>query len=159
MVLIPAALLVMVLIPAASAGQTYTVSRGDTLGTIAREFNTTVNLLVSANDIEDINRIEVGQELTIPTIYSAYRAPQTYRSRALTGVNSAYSLRPRRSAYVSAYNNTTYQVAYGDTLAKIAGKYDITIDSIRDSNNLYSDLIYVGQELVIPQEAASVSTR
>lgn len=43
----------------------YTVQRGDTLGTIARRFNTTVADLASRNRIANPNRIFVGQVLTI----------------------------------------------------------------------------------------------
>jgi hypothetical protein len=45
----------------------YTVSRGDTLGGIARSYNTTVKNLAHINHIAHINRIFVGQRLCIPT--------------------------------------------------------------------------------------------
>lgn len=44
----------------------YTVVRGDTLSSIARRFNTTVDQLVSLNNISNPNLIHVGQILTIP---------------------------------------------------------------------------------------------
>jgi LysM repeat protein len=46
--------------------QTYVVASGDTLGAIARMFDVSVEDLASLNDIEDPNRISVGQELRIP---------------------------------------------------------------------------------------------
>lgn len=45
---------------------TYTVRSGDTLGAIARRYNTTVATLAGLNGIANPNRIEVGQTLTIP---------------------------------------------------------------------------------------------
>ncbi len=45
---------------------TYVVARGDTLGAIARRYNTTVGALVQANGIANPNLIAVGQTLTIP---------------------------------------------------------------------------------------------
>jgi LysM repeat protein len=45
---------------------TYTVQRGDTLASIARRFNTTVQQLVSLNGIQNVNRIVVGQTLNVP---------------------------------------------------------------------------------------------
>lgn len=44
---------------------TYIVRRGDTLGKIAKEHNTTVSHLAKINNIKDPNKIYVGQEITI----------------------------------------------------------------------------------------------
>lgn len=45
----------------------YTVKRGDTLSAIARKYGTTVGALASANGIQNVNLIRVGQVLQIPT--------------------------------------------------------------------------------------------
>lgn len=45
---------------------TYTVKNGDTLTAIAVKYNTTVNKIVSANNIKNKNLIYVGQKLIIP---------------------------------------------------------------------------------------------
>lgn len=50
----------------AATPQTYTVRRGDTLSSIARQFGTTVDALVAANGIADPSIIRVGQTLIIP---------------------------------------------------------------------------------------------
>ena len=48
---------------------TYSVVSGDTLSKIAKANNTTVAELTAANpDIKDINKIDVGQELKLPTV-------------------------------------------------------------------------------------------
>ncbi len=44
-----------------------------------------------------------------------------------------------------------YIVKSGDSLEKISRKYQVSIDMLRKANHLNSDLIVVGQELVIPQ--------
>lgn len=44
---------------------TYTVKKGDTLITIARKFNTTYKEISRKNNIENVNRIYVGQKLII----------------------------------------------------------------------------------------------
>lgn len=46
-----------------------TVRPGDTLGLIAKEFGTTVDVLKEANNIRDANSIQVGQELWVPRTY------------------------------------------------------------------------------------------
>jgi LysM repeat protein len=45
--------------------KTYIVAKGDTLSSIAKRYNTTVEKLVKANGIPNKNRIVVGQELII----------------------------------------------------------------------------------------------
>ena len=45
--------------------KTYTVQSGDNLTKIAKQFNTTVDSLVSKNGIKDKNKIYVGQVLKI----------------------------------------------------------------------------------------------
>ncbi|MBN1401453.1 MAG: LysM peptidoglycan-binding domain-containing protein [Anaerolineae bacterium] len=46
--------------------ETYVVQAGDTLGRIAAQYGVTVEAMSEANGIEDPNKIEVGQVLTIP---------------------------------------------------------------------------------------------
>ena len=44
----------------------YKVVKGDTLGRIARDNNTTVEFLAKVNDIENVDLIEIDQVLYIP---------------------------------------------------------------------------------------------
>lgn len=54
---------------------TYTVRAGDTLGAIARRYNTTVATLAELNGITNPNLIDVGQALTIPDCDGAPPSP------------------------------------------------------------------------------------
>lgn len=53
----------------------YTVQPGDTLSKIAAKFGTTVQTIAAANHIANVNLIQVGQRLDIPT---ANDWPSTY---------------------------------------------------------------------------------
>ena len=46
-------------------------------------------------------------------------------------------------------NETTYIVKSGDSLYSIAKKYNTTIDNIKQKNNLSSNLLSIGQKLII----------
>ena len=45
-----------------------------------------------------------------------------------------------------------YVVKLGDTLFSIANKFNVTVQAIKNINNLSSNILNVGQELVIPKE-------
>lgn len=51
-------------------------------------------------------------------------------------------------------SSTHYRVKAGDTLEKIAKKYNTTIKKLKELNNLSSDQIIVGQKLQIAEPAA-----
>lgn len=52
--------------------------------------------------------------------------------------------------------NTYYTVVSGDYLSKIASKYGTTVANIKSWNNLSSDLILVGQKLIVKKGTAIV---
>ncbi|HCW36599.1 MAG TPA: hypothetical protein DGB97_11100 [Staphylococcus sp.] len=56
----------------------------------------------------------------------------------------------------SSESTTEYTVVSGDTLGKIASKYDVTVSQLKAWNNLSSDLIIVGQTLSLQAPAQSV---
>ena len=101
---------------------TYTVASGDSLWSIANRFGVTVNDLKTANNLTS-NLLSIGQVLIIPT----------------TGSNN-----PNNPTY------TTYTVASGDSLWSIANRFGTTVDTIKNLNNLTSNLLSIGQVLQIP---------
>ena len=48
----------------------------------------------------------------------------------------------------------TYTVVKGDSLYKIANQFGLTIGELRQINNLKTDMIYVGQTLIVDKNAA-----
>ncbi|HEX5466422.1 MAG TPA: LysM domain-containing protein [Candidatus Limnocylindrales bacterium] len=65
--------------------QLYTIKAGDTLSAIARRFDTTVDALKAANpQIKDINKIAIGDQITIPT-----PAPSTSAAESAGATSSA----------------------------------------------------------------------
>ncbi|QTN11475.1 LysM peptidoglycan-binding domain-containing protein [Mammaliicoccus vitulinus] len=58
-------------------------------------------------------------------------------------------------AKVASASTTEYTVVSGDTLGKIASKYDVTVSQLKAWNNLSSDLIIVGQKLSLQAPAQS----
>lgn len=117
-----------VLAATSAADTVYIVQRGDTLFSIALRFKTTVAAIKAANNIVNVNLIYVGQRLIIPGGGSS------------SGTGSASG----------SPSTTTYVVQRGDNLYRISLRFGVTVAALKAANGLRSDLIYVGQRLVIP---------
>ena len=50
----------------------------------------------------------------------------------------------------STEDTSTYIVKKGDTLYALAAQFDTSVNAIKDLNNLTSNTLYIGQELLIP---------
>ena len=106
------------------SGDWYRVRRGDTLSKIARQFAVPVYKLKALNHL-DGDVIHVGQKLRLK------------------------SAAPARSAAIDDNDEepSEYTVRRGDTLSKIALRFDVGLGFLRQLNKLKSDLIRPGQKL------------
>ncbi|RIK23107.1 MAG: hypothetical protein DCC51_04165 [Anaerolineae bacterium] len=129
---------VLLLVTAAVvSAATYIVQPGDTLWRISRQFGTTVDAIVQANNIPNPNLIYVGQTLEIPGVGTP------------VPVTPAPTVAPGPTSPPPA--TQTYVVQPGDTLSRIARQYGTTVEAIAQANNIVNpNLIFVGQVLVIP---------
>lgn len=106
---------------------TYTVRRGDTLGSIAEKFGTTIQELARLNDLADADNIIVGQHLKIPSGSKRTEPTPTTAKRRV------------------------YVIQRGDTLLSIAREHGLTVRQLQEANNIKDPArIYAGQTLVIP---------
>ncbi|MBW7651033.1 C40 family peptidase [Anoxybacillus sp. ST4] len=119
---------------------TYTIQRGDTLSTIARQYNTTVTRLLELNpSITDVNRIYVGQTLTVPTT-------NTTTNQLISPTPVTQPTAPTNSA------SKSYIVQPGDTLSTIAQKFNVTVNDLLALNPTITNVnfIRVGQTINVP---------
>lgn len=132
----------------------YRVRVGDSLGLIARRFRTTVERLRVLNNLSRRALIRVGQRLMVPDMAIAGQAWRSEADRAKGPVVKRRSrqLRPTEVAFGNKVeNNKVYRVRRGDTLFDIARRYNVTLNSIQESNNLSRrSRIFAGTELIIP---------
>ena len=158
--------------PGNTSTSTYTVKAGDSLYSIAKKYNTTVDEIKKLNNLTS-NNLSIGQVLKLnPTelqeTYTVKRGDTLYSiaKNHNTTINEIKKLNNLSSDTLSIgqtlilpsgeiiENVTTedqiYTVKAGDTLYSISRKYNITIDELKALNNLTSNLLSVGQTLKIP---------
>ncbi len=122
-----------------ASAASYTVKSGDTLSGIASQYNTTVNQIVSLNQLSNPNLIYVGQVLKL-------KNSQT--------TNSSSS-----SSSTATTTAGTYTVKAGDTLSAIASRYSTSSSTLASLNSLSNpNLIYVGQVLKVSSNASTSSS-
>jgi LysM repeat protein len=99
----------------------YTVTNGDNLYSIAAKFNTSVDTLMSINNLTS-NKLSIGQELKIPVTVANYSDDYLY-----------------------------YVVKAGDNLYSISNKFGMSVDELKKINNLENNNLSIGEVLKINQ--------
>jgi LysM repeat protein len=155
--------------PVASQPITYTVQKNDTLWDIARMYGVSDKELAAENKIKpgDEKKLKVGAVLRIPP--GGHFVPPEKRSKATVQQKAAKpaATKSAKSAPAATATGTTaksakmplpaegkYTVKSGDSLWKIAHNFGISSDEIRKMNSLTSDVLQVGQVLVLPGSKA-----
>jgi len=108
---------------------THKVTRGDTLWSISKQYNLSLELISAFNNIRNKDSLSIGQIIKIP-------------KNSLP--NADYIIHIAKK---------------GDTLWSIAQKYNLTVDIILATNNIAnSKLISIGQQIKIPSSKDVTTT-
>ena len=99
--------------------ETYTVKSGDTLYSIAKKFDTTVDKIKSQNSLS-ADALTVGQMLKIPSVISVTKPSKT----------------------------NVYTVEPGDTLYSLAREFNTTVNNLKSLNNLITNNLVIGQTII-----------
>lgn len=109
---------------------TYTVKKGDSLYSIARQYNSTVDAIKRYNNLTS-NNLSIGQKLKMPC----------YKDNDNTTMP----------------NFIIYTVKAGDSLYSIAQQYNTTVDKIKSDNKLTSNTLSIGQVLMIEDKTTDMT--
>jgi LysM repeat protein len=121
----------LLLVSAAFAQTTYVIQPGDTLSSIAFQFNTTVAAIAAANNIVNPNLIYAGESIIIPGEGGPSPGPPPPQQPPTSG--------------------GTYTIQPGDTLSAIALRFNTTVQILAQMNNIINpNYIYAGQVLTLP---------
>jgi len=158
------------------SGNVYIVQSGDTLYKIAALNNTTVDILKELNNLIS-NTLTIGQELVLPQ-KEIIEIPSTIINYTVKKGDSLYSIAKRYNTKVDTIKElndligdnlavgqmlkipiteiaevptttVTYVVEPGDTLYSIAREYNTTVNNLKELNSLTSNILSVGQRLII----------
>ncbi|WP_338475954.1 LysM peptidoglycan-binding domain-containing protein [Tetragenococcus halophilus] len=126
-----------------SNSSTYTVQAGDSVWLIADKNGITMNQLRDWNNIQN-DFVYPGQELTVSKDGSS-NGSNNSNGAGNSGNNSNSS------------NNgsSTYTVQAGDSVWLIADQNGITMNQLRDWNNIQNDFVYPGQKLTVSKGSSS----
>jgi LysM repeat protein len=111
--------------------KSHIIELGDTLSSIAEEFEVSIELIIAYNDIPDPNNIPIGTELTIPQPDSELPTSTPLPDDLVTG------------------DKIEYVVKLGDNLESIAAQFNTTADAIaeeneiEDQNNLWAGTVLI----------------
>ena len=116
----------------------YVVKKGDSLYSIAKNNNISVDTLMKDNSLTDTN-LSIGQNLKI-RIPTTGVVEECFGEDYNTPINTNY---------------TTYTVKKGDSLYKIANTYNTSVTNLINLNNLKNTNLSIGQILKIPNTSTT----
>lgn len=125
----------------------HTVRPGDTVGKLADTYGSSVDAVIEANGLNASALIRVGQVLVVPVRLSS---PATSMP-TVTPLVPVATVTP----FVPQPTTTIYVVQSGDTLGRIAVRFNSTVTTLSQLNGITNpNLIRVGQRLTIPVSGA-----
>lgn len=156
----------------------YVVQKGDTLYSVALKYNTTPSAIKKKNSLTS-DTLSVGQMLTIPADVEStgdenitVEESNTYtvqKGDSLYSIANSYGISVDELKRVNdivgniltigqvlviptsnANASNLYVVQKGDSLWSIANNFGVSVNAIRMINNLTSDVLSIGQTLMIP---------
>lgn len=124
---------VMCAYTAQAAPVSYTVAAGDSLWKISNQTGVSIETIKALNKLSS-DSLQIGQVL---------------RLQSQTSAPANAPVIPQQNAVRTAANSTIYKVQAGDTLWSIAVRNGLTVDMIKQQNQLQSDFLQIGQEIIL----------
>lgn len=124
------------------AQPTHTVKQGDNLYSIASQYSITTSNLRAWNNLSASAIIKPGDILKLYDPSAAIIAGGAQQLNVVSGNNAQIS---------------KHIVQRGETLTKIASKYNTTVPNLRAWNNLQTDAIAINQELIVSGTPTAVN--
>uniref|UniRef100_A0A7V3ZXI9 LysM peptidoglycan-binding domain-containing protein n=1 Tax=candidate division WOR-3 bacterium TaxID=2052148 RepID=A0A7V3ZXI9_UNCW3 len=126
--------------------QAHIVRKGETLYQIARKYGVTVTAIQQANNNINPKRLRPGMVLVIPYGPTVSRKSYTYTRKTKNYTSESDSI---LNSTKNQRGIIKHKVKYGETLYSISKKYKVSVNQLKEWNNLNSNYIRSGQTLII----------
>jgi peptidoglycan-N-acetylglucosamine deacetylase len=127
------------------------VQSGDTVGRLATLYGSSIAAIIEANGLNQFAFIRVNQRLVVPVRLAA---PVTSTPTNTPAVVIVVTATPGGVQPPTAGN--TYIVQPGDTMFRIATRYNTTVAALAQLNGIVNaNIIRVGQRLIVPVPGGS----
>jgi len=137
--------------PAPASTKTHKIVKGDTLTSVAKKYNTSVESIKSANGLRS-DAISLGQTLKIPTIETASNTTEKTTEKAPApkqGQTNAFQYDNELLRAGDTYGY--YTVNKGDNLYALARDFFTTMSELQRINRLGAGTtIFPGNEIIVP---------
>jgi len=117
----------------------HVVKTGETLSRISKLYNVTPEIIVQWNNLESVHKIKANQSLAL------YLDRPVLSEVTVVSYNATNTIKDQNSEPQITY----YKVKNGDSLWAIARKFRVSAREIKQWNNLKSNLIHPGKQLVV----------
>ncbi|OGO06096.1 MAG: hypothetical protein A2Y73_01915 [Chloroflexi bacterium RBG_13_56_8] len=133
----------------------HVVQQGEHLGKLASQYDTDMESIANANNIEVDSILRIGQELIIPGPTAApTTAPDEASSLNIPTATPFPTPTPRPTS-----TPFIHVVQQGEHLGIIASRYDTDMESIAEANGIEVDsILQIGQQLIIPPPTATATS-
>ena len=126
---------------------TYIIKKGDSLSVVAKRLGVTVDVLAKANKITNVDKITLGQALTIPGVPVALGTAPPVASLPLKPIVAVKA----PAQVVEPGLAPTYVVQAGDSAKKLAARFKTSVATLRKLNPDGSlDHLTAGAVLTLP---------
>ena len=134
------------------------IVKKENLSRLARQYDTTVNIICNDNDIEDKNKVNIGQTIKIQKLgYKVEKGDNLFQISKKTGLtvemlkdlNNIEDEDKINAGKMLEIPGFVYKVKENDSLSQIAEKVGVEKKKLKKINNLSSDAIKPGQRIIV----------
>lgn len=122
----------------------HVVQKGETLSSIARKHNITLDKIYQLNHHFDYDTVEVGKEIVV-----GYKKDNTIQNDEIVTTSTKPVIEKKYISTIKRVSKAIHKVQKGETLYSISKMHGLTVDELKRINYLKDNTIFLGQKLYV----------